>query len=719
MACNKCGTNNVDTAKFCASCGNALNVNTVPVNQVTQPVQPVQHVESVVNVPVNPVVNNVINPMNVMQPATKQPIDIKRFIIVGLLFAIIIMMVIVLVVRNNRDDKNNNDPVVDDGINTRTVMIYMVGSNLESRNKIASADINGLDPDKIDFDKMNIILYTGGTEKWHNFVSNEENAIYVFTKEGFVKKESYSKLNMGDPDTLTTLLDYGYDNYKADQYDLIFWNHGGAVGGAIYDDFTNDNLSIEDMSEALDNSNFKGDNKLSSILFRTCLNGTLEVANEISDYSDYLIASEEITNGYNYGSVFTFLNEIEEDDDSIEYGKKFITTYDEYMSVIDPFYTGSAPMYAIIDLSKVDPIVQKLGEFIKGVDLSKHYGDIIRVRSSLYQYAYSMSGDGSFDMVDLYTLVDNIDDYSSVSSDELKTAIENAVVYNWSATVQESHGLSIYFPYKGSTTYQNYHLNIVDDLDYCDDYVTFIKRIASLSRSNQSSSFTKSDLTTNDSQVSKGEFSLSLTDTQASEFAEAFYIVFEKEEDGLFMPIYSSDNAYLDGNKVKTKVTNNLIKIVDHSDESSAYLQLTERSKTGVKSLKSTAVAFYFGDSEDLSEFEVEAVNLHIDYKENGSPYIAKTSIIDNGDAISEVFVDLNHYEYIQFTNYRYGILDNNGNYNPNWESSDTKYLFEVNTDSDYELVNVSLDDGDYYAIFCVTDIYGNTTYSNLVSVNK
>jgi hypothetical protein len=323
-------------------------------------------------------------------------------------------------------------------------------------------------------------------------------------------------------------------------------------------------------------------------------------------------------------------------------------------------------------------------------------------------------------MVDLYTLAERINDYSAVSNEKLITAINNAVVYNWSREVQESHGLSVYFPYKGSGLNQYKYLNAYNDIDFSEQYVSFIKKISSLVRSNKNSSFSKSDITESKSEVTKGEFSLELTNDQAKDFAEAFYIVFEKEEDGLFMPIYSSDNAYLEGNKLKTKVSNNLIKIVDHSDESSAYLQLTERSKAGVKSYRSTAVAFYFGDGDDLSEFEVEAVNLHIDYKENGSPYIAKTSIIDNGDSTTSTrFVDLNHYEYVQFTNYRYGILDQNGNYNPNWESSNTKYLFEVSTDSDYELVNVSLDDGDYYAIFCVTDIYGNSFYSNLVDVNK
>ena len=41
----------------------------------------------------------------------------------------------------------------------------------------------------------------------------------------------------------------------------------------------------------------------------------------------------------------------------------------------------------------------------------------------------------------------------------------------------------------------------------------------------------------------------------------------------------------------------------------------------------------------------------------------------------------------------------------------------EVSNEFYYE--NVSLDSGDYYAVFYITDIYGNRVNSNLVSVNK
>ena len=504
MVCKNCGTNNEGTARFCSSCGSPLEVVPVISNQDVVPTM----------------VSNPVTPVNMMKPATKQPIDIKRFIVVGLLLACVMMMLIIVFITSKKESSTPL-PVVDDGDITRTVMIYMVGADLESESGIASADLNGIKASEIDLDKMNVLLYTGGTMKWHNFVSSEDNAIYQLTESGFEKKKTYEKSNMGDANTLSTLLNYAYDNYKTDEYDLIFYNHGGAIDGAIYDQFSGDNLSIADMGDAFNNSPFKGDNKLEVITFRTCLNGTLEVASELDDYADYLVASEEVTNGDNTSSVLSFLNNIESSDSAIDYGKKFISEYEKHVSEIDPLGMGTVAMYAVIDLSKIDSVVSELGTFVSGIDLTKNYADIIRVRGNLYQYGYSFHGDGKYDMVDLYTLAERINDYSAVSNEKLITAINNAVVYNWTREVQESHGLSVYFPYKGSGLNQYKYLNTYNDIDFSEQYVSFIKKISSLVRSNKNSSFSKSDITESKSEVTKGEFSLELTNDQAKDFAEA------------------------------------------------------------------------------------------------------------------------------------------------------------------------------------------------------
>lgn len=702
MLCNKCGSQNPDTARFCENCGNAL------VTQVVTTQEPVPQV----------------SPVSTMKPATKAPIDIKKFIIVGLLLAIIMMMLIVCFIITKKDEVGDTPNEVLSG--SRTIMIYMVGSNLETDNAIASADLRGIKPEEIDMENVKVYLYTGGTEKWHNFISSDENAIYELKSDGFSKVKTYEKEDMGDAETLATFLNYVYDASKTDLYNLVFYNHGGAIDGAIYDDFTNNNLSVGEMGDAFEKTPFKGDNKLDTILFRTCLNGTIEVADELDEYARYLIASEEVTNGYPQDSVFTFINELEISDTGIDYGKKFIAKYEKYMDFIDPFAFSSTPMYSIIDLSKVDTIVDELDTFINGIDVKKNYSDIIKVRSNMYQYGFTVSGFPNFDTVDLYSLIEGIDDYSTVSSDKLLASIKDAVVYNWSKFLKESNGLSVYFPYNGSRLEQNAMILEYNDMDFSNNYVTFVKQISNLKNSNQVSNFTKTDLYDSDTKVEKGEFKLELTPEQAKDFAEASYVVFEKQDNNYYMPVYKSDNAYLDGNTLKSDVTGNMLKIVTKNEEGGYdkfWLQLFENNRTEKKIHKTGAVAFYFGDTNDFSNFKVDALDIYIEYDENGKPYVGNvtTSVKDEETGTVKVeYVKLEDYDYVQFTNFRYDILDENGNFTTEFESDPTKYLIEVDMKEDeFYYENVSLDSGDYYAVFYITDIYGNRVNSNLVSVNK
>ena len=702
MLCNKCGSQNPDTARFCENCGNAL------VTQVVTTQEPVPQV----------------SPVSTMKPATKAPIDIKKFIIVGLLLAIIMMMLIVCFIITKKDEVGDTPNEVLSG--SRTIMIYMVGSNLETDNAIASADLRGIKPEEIDMENVKVYLYTGGTEKWHNFISSDENAIYELKSDGFSKVKTYEKEDMGDAETLATFLNYVYDASKTDLYNLVFYNHGGAIDGAIYDDFTNNNLSVGEMGDAFEKTPFKGDNKLDTILFRTCLNGTIEVADELDEYARYLIASEEVTNGYPQDSVFTFINELEISDTGIDYGKKFIAKYEKYMDFIYPFAFSSTPMYSIIDLSKVDTIVDELDTFINGIDVKKNYSDIIKVRSNMYQYGFTVSGFPNFDTVDLYSLIEGIDDYSTVSSDKLLASIKDAVVYNWSKFLKESNGLSVYFPYNGSRLEQNAMILEYNDMDFSNNYVTFVKQISNLKNSNQVSNFTKTDLYDSDTKVEKGEFKLELTPEQAKDFAEASYVVFEKQDNNYYMPVYKSDNAYLDGNTLKSDVTGNMLKIVTKNEEGGYdkfWLQLFENNRTEKKIHKTGAVAFYFGDTNDFSNFKVDALDIYIEYDENGKPYVGNvtTSVKDEETGTVKVeYVKLEDYDYVQFTNFRYDILDENGNFTTEFESDPTKYLIEVDMKEDeFYYENVSLDSGDYYAVFYITDIYGNRVNSNLVSVNK
>ncbi len=656
-------------------------------------------------------------PSNVNSP--NKPLQTSSFtkkLIIILLLVIIIILLVITTFIILKGDKNKTSPRPND--DSRTIMLYIVGSDLESENAIVTSDLDAILPDKINLDKTNILLYTGGTEKWHNFIQNDENAIYILKEDGFEKLESYETKNMGDYEVFKSFLDYTYDNYKTEKYNLIMYNHGGALDGAMYDDFTNDNLSLEEMSKALKESPFSESNKFDSVTFRTCLNGTIEVANVFAKYADYMIASEEITFGSGFSNVLSFLNNIEEDDDGMAFGKKFIESYKRQMNELDP-HESVVSTYSIIDLSKIDEIEQALDDFIADIDLEENYRTIARVRSNLYQYAYQSSDIKAYDTVDLYELIKDIKDISPQKGEKLLDTIEESIKYNWSNN-EESHGLSIYFPYNGEESAKVTFLKIYSHLSFSKKYNDFINDFAK-KQSNPADFAVDFKISDNDLSYNNdnNEFSLSLTDEQAANYASASYIIFQKEADNTYMPIYNNNNAILNGNTLKTNINDTIVKIVDKKTNEEAFLQVTKNNNISQNSYETTAIIHNYDDGTNPEEWQMHATKIFISLDEDNKPFI--TQAIPIGDDIAKgKFYDLTKYKTIEFTNYRYQILDQSGKYNENWIGTDTQYLFSVSlTDDAYELKTVPLEDGDYYCLFKVTDITNKTFYSNLIQLER
>ena len=683
MLCSKCGNVVEDGCKFCSYCGNNLTNNNP--NQIVQ--------------------NNYINKTGISKA--------QKAIIISLLSFVIILLIIATMITFKKSNKLHERS----GDGSRTVMIYMVGSNLESDSKIATSEIEAINPEKVDLDKVNILLYTGGTKKWHNFIENDENAIYKLTEDGFEKIKEYDKKNMGDYKTFLNFLNYGYENYVTQYYDLILYDHGGAIHGAIYDDFTNDNLSLAEFDKALNESKFSSENKLNTVLFRTCLNGTIEVATTFAPYANYLISSEEVTNGKTGQSVLNFLNEVDENDDEISYGKKFIKAYEEQMENIDPFKSSSNSMYSIVDLSKVEKINDLFDEFISGIDLKANYKDIVRIRSNMYQYGYSTYDVKDYDTVDLYTLVSKLSKYSSENSDELLNAIDDAIVHNWS-DLKDSNGLSIYFPNNGSEQVQQMFLNIYKDLDN-NAYYKFINQFNGSSTSKNFSSFSKSDLTQNKTVINGQEFSLQLTEEQAKDYAQSIYIVFRKNEDGRYTPIYSSDNNELtDSGLLKTNISNNLIKLYDKSDatDQGGYLFIIDRQHEDKRVLRTTAVLHNYKPGMSLDEMTTTSAIVYFEI-DNGVPKIVNYVLNDQDAAASGVVLNEEDYSFVDFSATSYEIIDKNGNYTNDWESNGKLTFYEIYLDQ-IDLKLASLDNDEYYCVFKIQDIYGNVYYSKLLNIN-
>ena len=78
----------------------------------------------------------------------------------------------------------------------------------------------------VDLNASNVIIYTGGTQKWHSDVPDDANAVLQLTEAGFERVETFQPMSMGAAENLTRFLNYAYRQYPAKAYYLILWDHG-------------------------------------------------------------------------------------------------------------------------------------------------------------------------------------------------------------------------------------------------------------------------------------------------------------------------------------------------------------------------------------------------------------------------------------------------------------------------------------------------------------
>lgn len=721
MYCPGCGKKANDDSLFCSSCGTKLNVQKEqPKQEEVKPVIQVTQVNETPPVVQQPIQSNYVPPV---QPK-KGLAGWQKGVIVGLLSLVLVLMIALVVstfVGRSRESslfsKNKN-------YNSRTVMIYLVGSNLESQVFSATADMAQLDPNQIDFNNTNILIYTGGTSIWRNYVRNDENAIYKFTPNGFEKIESYPKAFMNDGKELTKFLKYGYDHYPADQFNLVLYDHGNAFQGAIVDDFDTSGkpTSLDTFDKAFKNSPFNGkDRKLNSVSFRTCLMGNLESALVFSKYADYMIASEEEIYLGKYIGVFgESFNGLKASDDEITTGKKFIQAYRNKLT--DPKFNIDYPLtYSIIDLNKFDNLVNEFNKFIGGIDIDKYYYDIVRVRTNIYQFPMDPQAHNALDLVDVKELVNRLSKYSSVKPDAFYKAFDEAVVFN-DTTLNDAHGLTVYFPFNSSARLREYNNSIFNKVEKIDTYKKFVKEIEERKSSTGGNNYIAGASNISVGGSNKNEVTYQLSDELYNNYSKSMYFLFRRDDEHkeyYQFVVNSYDTELTEDKKLKINITDKLIHIT-YDDGKGGYL-LNMTQKNGDQLTSYSGGIFKYKEQED--EYGWNSANADFSWVEkDGKPTISSVRLTSRDDRINGGVYDINQFSMVTILDAKYKILDKKGKVmdTEDWESSATLTGHEFEVDEfDKVLEYKGMDDGEWYVLFFISDLDGNKYTSELVKVGE
>ncbi len=356
-----------------------------------------------------------------------------------------------------------------------TIMIYMCGTDLESRSGMATRDLIEMCNANLQ-DNVSIIVYTGGCKKWQNQnISSSTNQIYKVVKGGLQPLEmDMGNKSMVDPATLTTFINYCTKNFPANRQELILWDHGGgSVQGYGYDEknVRAGSMSLAGVNEALKNAGTKFD----FIGFDACLMATVETGLMLDDFADYMIASEETEPGV--GWYYTdWLTALCNDPSmsTVDIGKNIV---DSFVETCAKTCRGQSATLSVVDLAELSysapDTLKSFSKSLSKMIKNKEYTQISDARNSTREFARSTQ----IDQVDLVHFAKNI---GNKEGTKLAEALQGAVKYNrTSSDMSNSYGISIYFPYRSASSVDS-AVNTYNAIGMDSSYSDAIREFASL-----------------------------------------------------------------------------------------------------------------------------------------------------------------------------------------------------------------------------------------------
>ncbi|WP_029201749.1 clostripain-related cysteine peptidase [Oribacterium sp. NK2B42] len=415
---------------------------------------------------------------------------LSRLLIVGSIVCLVLMLCLLSACNKNTpgNEKNGNaastEAVVfetdQEDRSTFTLMVYMIGSDLESMGGSATADIKEMLAAQKS-GNLNIVLQTGGASAWESELTGKDNTCRRFVLNGEEPEllEDLGIVNMSEPASLTDFINFAAEKYPADRCGLILWDHGAGtlMGYGMDENFEDVMLEIGELKQALSDSG----KHFYFIGFDACLMSTVEVASALEEYTDYLVASEETepSGGWAYTP---FLSQLA--------ARPGIDMHELAPRIVDDFVNDpTSTKYdnntlAVLELSKLSAVRGAVQDFLKTVRdyLPESYDLLSLCRSRVRSF-----GGGMYEQVDLLDLLEELPrcltdpelggdksrDLSGIltAADTLKAALSDTIVYTRSVD-SRSGGLALYFPYLLLDRYESVS-GIMQEVGYDKSYFDF------------------------------------------------------------------------------------------------------------------------------------------------------------------------------------------------------------------------------------------------------
>lgn len=256
----------------------------------------------------------------------------------------------------------------------RTLIAYVAGDNnlsYEVKSKISALSEGFAD---VECDRNRLVVFADYRDDMPELIE--------ITDSGPVTVETYASMNSADPDNLESILARIVSLFPAESYGLICFSHasGWLPEGALSDPVGyreesepslspstifqdgSDEMAIDDFARAL---RLPDGARFDYIILEACYMAGIEIAYELKDVADYLVASaSEILSPGFLESYKGHLNMLFEDDADVV---GFARTYFDYWNSMSGAMQSAT--VSVIDLNNVS----ELAEQISLVERNGHY----------------------------------------------------------------------------------------------------------------------------------------------------------------------------------------------------------------------------------------------------------------------------------------------------------------------------------------------------------
>jgi len=357
-----------------------------------------------------------------------------------------------------------------------TVMIYLdADNNLESAgiNDINEMEMIGSSSDVNIVVQVDRIPYSVLAANNEGHLDDSSNSNWTNTRRYYITqdfdlyqissdlKSELGELNMGDPQTLVDFASWAVIEYPAEKYLLVIWNHGGGFRSPSYttkdiawdDTSGGDKITMPELEYALSAISAQMGKNIDIVGMDACLMAMTEVAYQIKDYADILVASEENEpgDGWPYDTILAQL-----------VSNPLMSPKQLAADIVDK-YIFSYPSYEVtqsaVDLSYIDALASQLSSMALAI-----MSDTLTPKNIYINAAYSSQYYGDPDFIDLYDFCSKVLIYSynvqvksialSIQQTLISSVVINSNCNGWS--VSGSEGLSIYFPWYYGYNYVKY-----------------------------------------------------------------------------------------------------------------------------------------------------------------------------------------------------------------------------------------------------------------------